>query len=114
LRSLDTPPNDARELSTLLVMKYGFRKDRVKVLLDATRSDIAKELARLRGQLSQDDSLLIYYRDHGRIDSVTERRYWLPVDAVTSNAANWFSDDYITNYLKGMQARHVLIISYAC
>lgn len=114
LRSLDTPPNDARELSTLLVMKYGFRKDRVKVLLDATRSDIAKELARLRGQLSQDDSLLIYYAGHGRIDTVTERGYWLPVDAETSNEANWFSNDDITNYLKGMQARHVLIISDSC
>jgi hypothetical protein len=58
--------------------------------------------------------LLIYYAGHGHIDTETERGYWLPVDAERDNEGNWVSNDDITNYLKGMRARQVLVVADSC
>ena len=112
LPHLKTPFSDVKAIGSLLQTRYGF-EGRVKMLFDPTREDITKDLVRLRSTLNANDSLLIYFAGHGRIDSDTERGYWLPVDAGTDEAY-WLANDDIINYLKAMRARHVLLIADSC
>jgi uncharacterized caspase-like protein len=114
LSKLETPFNDAIELGRILAANYGFKSENISTLRDATRNAITAKLADLRSKLTVDDSLLIYYAGHGHIDTETERGYWLPVDAERDNEGNWVSNDDITNYLKGMRARQVLVVADSC
>ena len=68
----------------------------------------------LRASLSYDTNLLIYYAGHGIVDPVTERGYWLPVDAKQNSPANWVSNDDITDMLKAIPARHILVVADSC
>jgi len=58
--------------------------------------------------------LLIYYAGHGYLDEETNEGYWLPVDSEKDNPANWLSNSTITNILKSMEAKHVMIVSDSC
>ena len=111
MTDLKTAVTDARAVGALLAEKYGFT---VHVLENATRHSILQTLAELRASLSYQDNLLIYYAGHGFIDSVTERGYWLPVDAEPDNTANWVSNADITDLLKAIAARHILVIADSC
>jgi TPR repeat protein len=112
LKPLITPHDDVDAIESALV-RYGFEKKNITVIKDAKRSDIIGALATLRAQLTATDNLLIYYAGHGRIDNETQRGYWLPIDA-GQDEANWVSNDDITNYLKAMHARSVLVVSDSC
>ena len=45
---------------------------------------------------------------------MTERGYWLPVEAEQSTPTNWVSNDDITDMLKAIPARHILVIADSC
>ena len=111
LNKLKTSINDAEAVAEILQTKYNFQ---VTKLIDANRSEIFEALGLLRNRLNINDNLLIYYAGHGDIDRSTERGYWLPVDAERINRANWIPNEDITNDLKAMQAKHVLIVSDSC
>jgi uncharacterized caspase-like protein len=95
----------------VLKNKYGFETE---VLLDATRSDILNTLNKYRNQLRQNDSFLLYYAGHGEFDKSSGKAYWLPVDAVHNNDANWIIADRITSNIKRFLSKHVLIIADSC
>jgi uncharacterized caspase-like protein len=109
--TLRTAVADAEAIAETLGTRYGFTVD---LLLNATRHDIIGAMSALRASLTFEDNLLIYYAGHGVIDPVTERGYWLPVDADENNPANWVSNDDITNMLKAFPARHVLVVADSC
>ena len=95
--------------------KYGFE---VTTLLnrDATRDKILGAITHFRKSLAENDSFLIYYAGHGSYDRTTDKGYWLPVDAdsdplITSRDIS--ADDLITE-VRGLAARHVIIISDSC
>jgi len=111
LPALKTATADATALAALLETRYGFR---TKVLKNATRRDILAALAGLRSSLKYDDNLLIYYAGHGQLDEITERGYWLPVDAEADNPANWVSNADVTDMLKALPSRAVLVIADSC
>ncbi len=73
---------DAEAVADLLEDRYGFD---VETLIDATRADIVSALSRLRAELTETDSLLIYYAGHGSLDIGSDEGYWLPVDAEPDN-----------------------------
>lgn len=115
LPRLKTAVNDAQSVADLLSNRYGFR---VTTLLnqDATRDNILKAITHFRKSLAENDSFLIYYAGHGSYDRETEKGYWLPVDAdpdplVTSRD---ISADDLTTEVRGLAARHVIIISDSC
>ena len=108
---LNTAVDDARAVANVLKSNYGFT---VRTLENATRYDILGAMSEMRASLQYDDNLLIYYAGHGIVDAVTERGYWLPVDADESNPSNWISNADITDQLKAMPARHVLVIADSC
>jgi len=115
LPKLKTAVNDARSFAALLTSKYGFQ---VTTLLnqDATRDKILDAISHFRKKLAENDSFLIYYAGHGSYDRGTEKGYWLPVDAdpdplMTSRDIS--ADDLVTE-VRGLAARHVIIISDSC
>jgi len=111
LPKLKTASRDAWAVSALLTSEYGFR---VRTLIDATRSQILGALAAMRAELKSDDNLLVYYGGHGVVDSITEQGYWLPVDAEDRNPANWISNSDLTDMLRGIRSRHVIVVADSC
>lgn len=111
--NLQTATNDAKTISRLLSQRYGFE---TKLVLDqaATRENIMNELNVLRSKLNPDDKLLIYYAGHGVHDKVADASYWLPVDARKDNDTNWIDARNVTDQLKRISSRHVLIVADSC
>ncbi|MGH8548139.1 MAG: hypothetical protein ACRERU_05970 [Methylococcales bacterium] len=111
LPTLDTPIDDVREIDTILRKKYQFK---TTVLTNANRYDILSALNQLRGELTEETNLLIYYAGHGEIDKVNQRGQWLPVDAETDNNANWISTSAITDIINTMSIQHIMIVADSC
>ncbi len=108
---LKTAVNDARAVAETLERDYGYE---VKLLLNATREDIVLALDRYRASLGSNDNMLIYYAGHGYLDSSAERGYWLPVDASPDTKVRWVSNATITDTLKAMVAKHVMLVVDSC
>ncbi len=111
IEPLNTPIDDTKAIATVLSSQYGFK---TTLLSNATRYEILSELNKLRTNLTREDNLLIYYAGHGWLDEDTNEGYWLPVDSERNNPANWLSNSSITNILKSMEAKHVMIVSDSC
>jgi len=108
---LQTAVNDAKSVDQILHDKYGFH---TKLLLNADRYSILSALNEMRKQLTDKDSLLIYYAGHGELDSSNQRGHWLPVDAEPNNPSNWISNTDITDMINTMSATHVLVVADSC
>lgn len=108
---LKTAIKDTTELAATLQNKYGFD---VELLLNADKSQILEALDRTSKAMRKDDNLLVYYAGHGVYDEDTDIGYWLPVDADRDNKKNWILNSTITDSIKGMDAKHVLLIADSC
>lgn len=111
IRPLETAQNDASVVGKMLKEQYGFE---VTVLTDATRQQIMEALYRMRAQLSDKDNLLVYYAGHGVRDDATGRGYWLPVDADPDLPTNWIPTTDLTDVIKAMRARHIMVVADSC
>ena len=111
IHDLSTARADAREFGDLLEHRYGFKVTR---LLDATRYDILSALNKLRGELNENDNLLVFYAGHGELDRANSRGQWLPVDAEPDSTANWISNVDLTDLLNAMSARHIIVVADSC
>jgi hypothetical protein len=114
LPGLKTAVGDAREMARLLTSRYAFRTENTTLLLDADRRAILGALEDLRRRIQPDDRLLIYYAGHGQIDTVTDEGFWQPVDAEPGLQFTWIANDDVRRYLKGMPAKHVLVVADSC
>ncbi len=108
---LVSPKADAVAISKLLRDEFGFK---VTTIMDATRADIIAAFAKMRASLKERDNLLVYYAGHGIVDDATQRGYWLPVDAERDVPTNWVSTADITDMVRAMSAKHVMIVADAC
>lgn len=111
LPRLKTAVADAKAVAATLEQDYGFT---VSLLLDATEETVIGEMNRMRRTLTPQDNLLIYYAGHGWYDEEADRGYWLPVDAAADNQSSWISNADITDMLKAMKAKHVLVVADSC
>jgi hypothetical protein len=111
LPPLETAVPDAEAVAAMLRDTYNFD---VMLLLDATRDKIILGMDKMPTTLREDDNLLIYYAGHGILDKEAERGYWLPVNAQPDTRVNWLSTTEITDTLKAMTSRHVLVIADSC
>jgi uncharacterized caspase-like protein len=112
LNKLQTAVADANSVAQELKQHFGFFK--VDVLENADRHKILTTLNLYRKVLTPDDSLLIYYAGHGYSDDKLQKAYWLPVDAKRDDTTDWISADVITDSVKILDARQVLIVSDSC
>jgi len=111
LPRLRTPVPDAAVVSSLLELDYGFD---VELLTDASRSEIVSALNRYRARLGDSDNLLVYYAGHGWFDSEAERGYWLPIDARENDPSNWSSNATISDMVRAIPAKHVMLVADSC
>ncbi len=108
---LKTAIADAEQVERVLRENFGFE---TKLLKDAKREQIVLALSDYRRKLDVNADLLIYYAGHGFYDNDVNKAYWLPVDARDGDVANWISADDVTTSIKGMRAKHVLVVSDSC
>jgi len=108
---LKTAVNDATAVADALRTTYGFT---VTLLTNATREEIITALDQLRGALTEQDNLLIYYAGHGVLDTSEERGYWLPINAKQDSRIQWISNTTITDALKAMAAKHIVVVADSC
>lgn len=109
--TLKTAGADAEAVAALLRDSYGYQ---TQVIRDATRNQIIDAIEAYRAKLGPTDNLLIFYAGHGWLDTKAERGYWLPVDATPDSKANWISNTTITDSIKAMDARHVMVVADSC
>lgn len=111
LPRLKTAINDARAVERVLRQKYAFK---TTVLVNAKRSDIIKSLSQYRNRLSDSENLLIYYAGHGWYDEGAKQGYWLPVDATKEDPSNWVSNTSITDAIRAMKSKHIMLVADSC
>jgi len=111
LRQLKTAEADAKAVEATLRERFGFE---TKLLLNANRQQIFGALVDYRRRLDATANLLIYYAGHGVNDREVSKAYWLPVDATEGDPSNWISADDVTTSVRGIPAKHVLIVSDSC
>jgi hypothetical protein len=111
LTNLRSAVNDAKVVSAVLEVDYGFN---VKLLENASRKDILRSLKHLRQTVSAKDNVLIYYAGHGYLDKDTDYGYWLPIDSERDDDSNWIATDRVVSQIKGMKAKHVMVVADSC
>lgn len=113
LEKLKIAVDDVREIARVLSNYYGFEAE---IILDskASRDNIMRELNNLRKKLTAQDRLLIYYAGHGDYNKETDASYWLPVDAEKDDNTNWIEAKNITDQLKLISSRHILLVADSC
>jgi hypothetical protein len=114
INDLEQPKADGLKLKKVLTDKYIFSSKNVLWLQNPTREEMIVAFDKLGKMLTQDDNLLIFFAGHGYWDKNLEVGYWLPSDSRKSNPANWFANSTIRDYVGGIRAKHVLLISDAC
>jgi hypothetical protein len=111
LPKLETAKKDAEDIAETLRTSYGFE---VNLLTDATRDQILDAFDGYRAKLKEQDNLLIYYAGHGWLDEEADRGYWLPVDATANKRRDWISSADVTDTLRALDAKHVLVMADSC
>ncbi len=114
LNDLDHPVRDARKLEEILLERYNFERDNVKLLENPTREEMISTLDALSGTINEQDNLLIFYAGHGYWNEDTRVGYWLPTDANLNNTANWFRNSTLRDYIGSINSKHTLLIADAC
>jgi uncharacterized caspase-like protein len=84
------------------------------VIEDGTREQIMDVMYELLGELTSEDNLLIYYAGHGEYVTDTNRGVWLPTDASPTSPANWITNVEISDYLKQIRAKQIVVIADSC
>ncbi len=108
---LETAINDALRVADMLERNYGFT---IHKLINPTQQEMVDALDILRETLKGNDNLLIYYAGHGYLDEGANRGYWLPVDAQPNRRSKWVSNTTITDTLRSLLAKHVMIVADSC
>jgi hypothetical protein len=111
LPQLKTAGHDAQTIAGLLQQEYGFN---ITLLLDASRAEIIESLDLMTEVLGGDDNLLIYYAGHGWLDEDANRGYWLAVDAKPNRRTNWVSNATLTESLRTLRAKQVMVMADSC
>ncbi|WP_339138637.1 MAG: SUMF1/EgtB/PvdO family nonheme iron enzyme [Candidatus Electrothrix sp. GW3-4] len=112
LTPLKTPIADAKAVAGLLKEQYGFT---VQLVLNPDRDQLEKAVYDLRRTMTgEEDSLLIYYAGHGFLDKTTGVDYWQPVNAQRNSELYWVPTSRITDTLRAIRVRHVLVVADSC
>ena len=114
ISELDKPIADAVLFYNTLTSRYVFEEENVKLLRNATMSDIVSALDYFTKLILPADNFLIFYAGHGVWNSASEIGFWLPADARKSSTLNWFRNSTLRDYLREINSKHTLLISDAC
>ena len=111
---LDYPVGDAQQVERELTSRYTFEPQNVTTLKNPDRRTILDTLDQMTEKLKPEDNLLIFYAGHGQWDAQRKQGYWLPRDAMRERRADWISNSDLRDAIRGIRAKHILLISDAC
>lgn len=113
---LNNAVKDIEDIKNVLLDGYDFTQDKAILLLneEATKENIVEQLDHLAEAVKQEDKLLIYYSGHGHLNQHTGLGYWIPYDAKKDKTSNYILNSTIRDYIKVIEARHILLISDSC
>jgi hypothetical protein len=114
INSLDFCIRDAEAFYNAVTSFYTFDKENVKLLKNATMSDIVTSLDYFAKVVKPTDSFLIFYAGHGVWNKTSETGFWLPSDARKNSTLNWFRNSALRDYLREVNSKHTLLITDAC
>ncbi len=114
VKSLDQPILDAKRFKEALTRFYTFEPKNISTLENPTSEQLINELDRLANVLRPEDHLLVFYAGHGHWDKDLGQGYWLPRDAEAGKRSKWISNSTLRDYIRGIKARHTLLITDAC
>jgi hypothetical protein len=114
LNTLEMPAANAESFKEVLLRLYNFTPKRVKTLLNPTKRQILEQLNKYGDSLSLEDNLLIFFAGHGKVLDKNQQGYWLPADARPEDQSTWISNGDLRDYLRGINAKHTLVIADAC
>jgi len=114
--SKDIPPlesaiPDADAVAAQLVERMGYE---ARVIRNPTKAGILAALNQLVSETGDTDSVIIYYAGHGLSLDKTGEGYWIPSDGTIDDPGRWVSNRDITEYLKSVRARQIVMISDSC
>lgn len=104
---------DVSEISKLLEDQYAYNKIKLLYNEDATRSGIISLLEKLAAEVTQQDSLVIYYAGHGE-PGRKNKSYWLPHNSEPSNVHSWLRAGTIIDILDDIDVKHLLLLCDSC
>jgi hypothetical protein len=111
LPKLQMAAKDAKAVAKVLKEDYGFK---VTLLTDPDHGEIMDAFDEFQETLTDKDNLLIYYAGHGWLNEDVDRGYWLPANAKPKRRRHWISNATITDTLKGLSAKHVMVVADSC
>ncbi|MBO0857839.1 MAG: PD40 domain-containing protein [Chloracidobacterium sp.] len=114
VNGLDYPVSDAQRIERELTSRYTFDPRNVTLLKNPDRRSILDALDLMTEKLKPEDNLLIFYAGHGYWDEDRKQGYWLPRDAMRERRADWISNSDLRDAIRGIKARHILLVSDAC
>ncbi len=113
---LSNAVRDVEAIAKLVNEEYDVLPEHVITLFNekATEENIIQRLDWLSTRIKKDDKLIIYYSGHGKVNHEINRGYWLPHDAKKESSSRYIPNSTIQDYIGGIDAKHILLISDAC
>lgn len=108
---LGSPLKDVQEIGKLYADRFGYD---VRILPDADKATIVRELNRLILESGPNDSVTVFYAGHGHVVEKTGRGYWIPAKASPDEPSQWISNQDIGKFLARIPANQVLLVSDSC
>lgn len=118
-KQLEAARKGAEAMAALLVERYGFSRKRTIELYDeaASRKAIIKAFSQLKRDLTEQDSLFVYFAGHGDFEPVAGEKkekgmgYWLPADSEPDDPSNYVFNSQVRDFLAGIEARHIYVVA---
>jgi fibronectin-binding autotransporter adhesin len=111
IQSLASPVKDIEEIGRIYREQLGYE---VRILANADKATIVRELNRLILESGRSDSVTVMYAGHGHVVERTQRGYWIPAKASADDPRQWISNTDIGKVLENIPAKQVLLVSDSC
>ncbi|MDH5751907.1 MAG: caspase family protein [Deltaproteobacteria bacterium] len=108
---LKTAVKDVEGFSQVLIKRYGYKPDNIRLIKNGTRREIMRGFLNLAGDAKPNDTVVIYYAGHGEYDK-NERGWWIPVDG--EDSSNYIANEEVLANIRSIKAKHKLLISDSC
>jgi formylglycine-generating enzyme required for sulfatase activity len=116
--ALRTAVKDAVGLNDILVKRYGFKSDHIRLMTDqaATRRRIVQALRNLAANLKDQDNLLVYFAGHGQLDDLTGDGYWIPAEGRLKDPTTWISHATVKSILSSekVKGKNIVVVADSC
>lgn len=112
--NLKFPVNDMKMLKDILTEDYLFSENNIVTLENPDRIKIFNAFQLLKSKITESDNFLVFYAGHGQYEENMDQGFWIPADGTRYNKSNWISNSEIVSLLKGIKAKHTLLIADAC